>query len=137
MPRGPNLSVELRGQIVGMRRSNKSIRQIALELDIPHSTVADTIQRFKQTGSNENVSGSGRPPILTKRDKNHLARTVKLNHFKSLKEITNQLPFNVSIDTIRNALKEQGINQYQAAKKPAITTKNIRKLKNCCQDAAK
>src|SRR3954462_7972101 len=94
MPRGQELSVELRGQIVGMMHANKSIRQIALELGIPHTTVAYAIQRFKKTGSSENLPRPGRPPILTKRDKNHLARAVKLNHFKLLQEITNQQPFN-------------------------------------------
>lgn len=136
MPRGPELSVELRGQIIGMMSSNKSTRQIGLELGLPHTTVAYAIQRFKKTGSSENISRPGRPSILTKRDKNHLARMVKLNRFKPLHEITNQEPINISIDTARNALKERGINRYTAAKKPSITPKNIQERKDWCQDLA-
>ena len=97
MPRGPELSIETRGQIIGMMQANKSARQIGLKLCIPHSTVAYAIQRFKRNGFNENISRPGRPSILTKCDKNHLTRTVKQNRFKPLHEIITQEPFNVSI----------------------------------------
>ena len=136
MPRGQELSVEVRGQIVGMMRSNKSTRQIRLELGLPHSTIAYAIQHFKKTGSSENISRPGRPSLLTKRDKNHLTRMVKQNHFKPLHEITNQEPTKVSISTAQNVLKERGISQYTAAKKSLITPRNIQGRKDWCQDIA-
>ena len=130
MPRGQELSVEVRGQIVGMMCSNKSTWQIRLELGLPHSTIAYAIQRFKKTGSSENISRPGCPSLLAKCDKNHLTRMVKQNHFKPLHEITNQEPTKVSISIARNVLKERGISQYTAAKKTLITPRNIQERKD-------
>src|SRR4051794_28916019 len=99
MPRGPQMSTDIRGEIIGMARCNKSAREIGRELGIPHTTVTYTNQRFKKTGANVDMPRFGRPTILTERGKNHLARTVKANRFKSLREIINQEPVNVSVDT--------------------------------------
>ena len=126
MPRGPEISTELKGIIIGMANSSKSARQIALELGKPYSTIMYVIRCFKKTQSTKNLPRSGCPSLLTKRDKNHLVRAVKANHFKPLRNITNQLPINCSIDTARNALKEYGIGSFIAAKKPKITPKNIK-----------
>ena len=80
---------------------------------------------------------SGRPSLLTERDKTHLVRTIKSNRFKPLREITNQLPTKSSISTMWNALKEHGVNSYTATKKPNITPKNIKKRKDWCQHVSK
>jgi len=77
---------------------------------------------------------SRHPTLLTKHDKTHLGRITKLNHFKSLCEITNQLLINCSLDTAWNALREHSINSYTAVKKPNITLANIQKCKNWCQN---
>jgi transposase len=136
MPQNPQLSSDIRGQIIGMSRSNKSAREIGRELGISYTTVAYTIRRFKKTGSNANMPKSGRPTLLTERDKNHLARTVKTNRFKPLREIVNHEPINVSVDTARRGLKERGVDHYVAAKKPKITPTNVQKRKDWCQDVA-
>jgi transposase len=91
--------MDIKGQIVGMSNSGKSARQIGRELGIPDTTVSYIIRRFKETGSNENLPRSGRPHILTERDKNHLERASKLNRFTPLRHIVNQLPLNASIGT--------------------------------------
>src|SRR6184192_1971569 len=101
MPRGPELSMDLRGQIIGMANCNKSARQIGHELGIPHTTVSYAIKRFRKTSSNEDLPRSGHPSKLTECNKNVLGRIVKKNQFQPLNEITNQLPVNVHIHTIR------------------------------------
>jgi transposase len=134
MPRSKELSMELKGQIIGMANSGKSARQIGSELGIADTTISYVLRRFRMTGSNENMSRSGRPSILTERDKNHLERTAKLNRFTSLRQIINQVPINASVDTARKALKERNMNQHPAAKKPFLTPKNIQKRKSWCND---
>src|SRR5215212_3378386 len=126
--------MELKGIIIGMANANKSAQQIASELDKSHSTVSYIIKYFKKTQSNKNMPRSRHPTLLTKHDKTHLGRITKLNHFKSLYEITNQLPINYSLDTTWNMLREHSINSYTAAKKPNITPANIQKHKNWCQN---
>jgi transposase len=125
-----------RGKIIGMANSNKTARQIGHELGIPYTTVAYTIRRFKNSGSNEDLPRSGRPTLLTERDKNNLARTVKANRFKPLREIVNQQPINVVTRTARNALKERGVDLYVAAKKPNISAKNIQGREDWCRQVA-
>lgn len=132
MPRGQELSIELRGQVVGMALANKSSRKIGDELGIPHTTIAYAIRRFKENNSNINRERSGRPAILTERSKNLLGRQAKLKRFKPLKEIANQLPVNVSLTVARKALKERGINHHVAAKKPLISTQNVQRRTNWC-----
>ena len=115
--------MDTRGQIIEMAKNNLSARQICRELGIPHTTVAYTIRRFNKTGENSDTPRSGRPAILTERDKRHLARTVKQNRFMPLQEITNQLPVEMSIPTARKALNEGGIDHFIAAKKNQDHTK--------------
>ena len=115
-----------------MINCNKSARQIRLELNIPYSTISYIVWQFNKTGSNENLPRSGRPSILTKRDKNHLERMSKVNRFTPLRHIIGQLPLNVSVNTAWRALKEQGINQYEAAKRPYLKPENVQKRKTWC-----
>ena len=77
MPRSKELSMDIKGQIVGMANSGKTARQIGRELDIVDTTISYVLRRFRMTGSNENAPRSGRPSILTNRDKTHLATIVK------------------------------------------------------------
>ena len=62
MPRSQELSMEIKGQIVGMASSGKSARQIGRELGIADTTVSYALQRFRMSGSNKNAPRSGRPP---------------------------------------------------------------------------
>ena len=48
MLRGPQLSSDIRGQIIGMSRSNKSAREIGRELGISHTTVAYHDQKTQE-----------------------------------------------------------------------------------------
>jgi transposase len=137
MPRSKELSSEVKGQIIGMSNSGKSARQIGRELDIAETTVGYVIRKFRMTGSSENKSRSGRPSVLTARDKSHLATTVKRNRFMPLREITDQLPANVYRWTVSKALKESGMSLCAAAKKPNISPKNIIERKNWCKDLSK
>jgi transposase len=132
MPHGKELSAELRGQIVGMAKSDKSSREIGNQLGIPHTTIAYTIRRYKENSSNIDRKRSGRPAVLTERSKNLLRREAKRNRFKPLKEITNQLPVKVSVTTSRKALNERGLHHHVAAKKPLISAQNIQRRKDWC-----
>ena len=129
MPWGVELSSDVKGQIIGMSNSNKSARQISRELNIPHSTISYTIERFRKTGSNNNLPWSRRPSLLTERNMNMLGRTIKKNRFTPLKEVINQLPITVNVRTAWNALKEHNINLYTATKNPISRLQTSRNAK--------
>ena len=130
------LSIETKGQIIGIADSGKSAQQIGSKLGIADTTVSYILRRFRMTGSNENRPRSGRPSLLTKRDKNHFERSIKLNRFTPLRQIINQIPLNISTDTARRALKERDMNQYQAAKKPFLKPENVQKRKAWCNNTS-
>jgi transposase len=137
MPQRQEHSAEKKGQIIGMADAGYSMRQIGDKLNIPFTTVGRVIKRFKETGSTKNLTRPGRPSLLTERDTNHLARISKLHRFMPLREITDNVPVNVSTETVRLALKKRGRKLYMAAKKPKITPKNVQQRKNWCQDVSK
>jgi transposase len=132
MPWGAEVSANKKGQIIGLTIAGKSIWQIENELAVPKSTIADIVKRFKETGSNENMPRSGHPPILTKRDKNHLAIELKRQRFISLTDISNQLPIKASRRVLQEAMNEHGLKLHAAAKKPQISPKNIENHKKWC-----
>src|SRR5438270_5942343 len=67
MPKTSEISMDTRGQIVGMSNAGKSAREIGRELGISDSTFRTLLDGTKKTGSNENLLRSGRPSILTER----------------------------------------------------------------------
>lgn len=137
MPRAggcKELTMDIKGQIVGMSSCGRSIRQIGKELTLPYSTVRRTLVKFRKTGSVENEARSGRPKILSERDKNHLEIAVDRNHFSTLRDISNNIPTDASRWTVSRSLKERGVKLCAAAKKPNISTKNIKGRKDWCKD---
>ena len=130
---GAEVSANVKGQIIGLTLARKSIHQIENELAIPKSTIAGIVKWFKETSSNENMPRSGRPSILTERDKNHLSIELKWQHFTLLMDISNHLPIKASQRVLREALNECGMKLYAAAKKPQISAKNVENRKKWCR----
>jgi ketohexokinase/beta-glucosidase len=82
----------------------------------------------KDKNDDENTSPSkpmGRPPKLGEKGKRLLVRTVKKNRRATLAEITNETGADVSMSTIRRALKDEGINNRIARLKPFLVQRHI------------
>ncbi|CAB4382790.1 unnamed protein product [Rhizophagus irregularis] len=84
--RGNELSATKREQIIGVYLSGVKQKIISTQLDIPTSTVSDTIKRYKETGSAIPEKRSGRPKILTQCDTQVLRHIVRTDWFSSLDE---------------------------------------------------
>jgi transposase len=61
-------------EIIKLYKQKKSLRKISLEKDIPLTTVARTVTKFKEFGSCSRIKGSGRRPILESEDKKLLKK---------------------------------------------------------------
>jgi transposase len=69
----------------------KTVRNIANDLDVPKSTVGDIIKNYAETGELK-VKGKspGRPRIVTQRSQRNLIKICKKNRRNTLRDITAQ-----------------------------------------------
>jgi len=127
-----------RGQIIGAWKFGHSEREIEETLGHPKSTVHDTIKRYRETSTVTPISRSGRPRILTDRDKRHIVRIVRSNRQQTTQQIRNNFVESsgtvVSFATVRRALWEAGYNSRVAARKPLISPKNRKDRVQWCRD---
>ena len=77
MPRNSELSDFQKGEIVGYQRNGRSLKDISKELNIPKSTVAFVIKKWKMIGDCRNVLRSGRPKKLTDKDRRVLTKEIR------------------------------------------------------------
>src|SRR5688572_29993593 len=126
-----------RGIIIGGWLFGHSEREIEAKTGHPKSTVHDTIERYCETGAGSSRPRSGRPPILTDRDKRHIVRIVKSNRQQSARQLQSNFVQSsgtvVSIKTIKRALHEAGYHSRVAVRKPLISAKNRRDRLQWCR----
>ena len=111
-----------KGQIEG-RSGMMSHAEIGRELGRPRRTVSSFLQRLHERESKENIPRPGRPRKTTKSDDRYLIRTAELDTDQPLKELRNATNLGISIQTIRQRLREVGIRKW-VAKKRALLTKD-------------
>lgn len=80
-----------RGHVYGMYECGKSYRDIANLTGMSYEAARDCVKRIRESGSCERKEGSGRPPILTERDKRHIARIIENERFVSIYKIQEDL----------------------------------------------
>lgn len=130
MPRGINLTDDLKFRVVSAYQAGIRQAEIARQFFLKRSTVCMLIKRYEQRGDVSTKKKSGRPTKVTPR----LARTIKKisteNPFLSSSKIKARinemgLP-SVSSRTIRRKLVEANLFSRRPAKKPLLSKKNIR-----------
>ncbi len=73
-PHGIELSEDLKKRIVALHKDGVGYKKIAKTLKLSCSTVANSIQRFNRTGSNQNRRRHGRPKKLSGRAQRHIQK---------------------------------------------------------------
>lgn len=122
--KGPEIDLERKNQFIGAVNAGQDIAKAARHYGINSSTTRNIVQKFRNTGSVENLPRSGRPRALTDSDKRHFIRAVRKARRKPLSDIGNELGLKVSIQTLRNALKEQNYHRCVAKKVPLLTSRH-------------
>jgi len=121
------LTSEEREQIIGAHRCGTKPATIAKTLGFPPSTVYDTVNRFKQSGSAQPKARPGRPQSLSDRDQRVVKRTVLAGRHRPLGEITNEvntrLDMDLCQDTMRKYIARAGFSSCLACKKPLLRKK--------------
>ncbi|CAH1760180.1 1387_t:CDS:2 [Entrophospora sp. SA101] len=122
--RRKELSVAQREQIIGAYISGVRQKVISAQLDIPTSTINDTIKLYKETGYATPEKYPGRPKLLTQRDTRTLQRIVHDNRFSPLGDITNKFNFhlntNLHYNTVRKYLRDEGLAYKEDCIQPTV-----------------
>ena len=136
--RGNELSNIQRERIIGAYLSGTKQTIISAQLNIPFSTVNDTIKRYKETGSAEPKKHPGRPKMLTKRDNRVLQRIIRDNRFAPLSNITDSLNSRLNTtlhyNTVRKYIYDEGLGSYATRKKPRLTAEQRKKRFKWCKE---
>lgn len=119
------LSIDLREKIARLHRVDcLGYKAIAGRLEIPVTTVASIVQKFKNTGSIMDRPRSGRPRKLSERSVKYLANLVRRVPHLHSGELASTFQSHgiaeVGARTIRHVLQQNGLPGRVARKKPFL-----------------
>lgn len=127
-PRGKQTGVEARQIILKLHFDGKTVREIAELVGRSKSTVHDIIKRFREDGRLINKSQEGKRKRLNSREERSIIREIKVDPFKTAKELRMSIKTNFGKDvcdnTVRNTLHRYDLHGRVAQKKPYISPKN-------------
>ncbi|KAG7500556.1 Transposable element Tcb1 transposase [Solea senegalensis] len=89
--RRKELSREIRKKIIDKHVKGKGYKTISKQLDVPVTTVAHIIQKFKIHGTLANLPGRGRRRKIDEKSKRRIIRMVTKEPRKTSKEIKGEL----------------------------------------------
>jgi transposase len=117
------------GKVVALKEQGLSIRKISTLLNIPKSTVFNSLARYSERGTIKRKEGSGRVSLLKDEHKNIISKILdeepKISVPKINAKLQEKTGVKVSSNTIRKELKEQGFAAYSPLKRPLLSKKNI------------
>ncbi len=123
-PHGKELSEDLKKIIVALHKDGVGYKKIAKTLKLSCSTVAETIQRIKRTGSTQNKPRHDRPNKLSARAQRHIQRLCLGNRRMSAASIAAEVEGvwgqPVSAQTIHRTLQQIGLHGCRPRRKPLL-----------------
>ena len=93
-----------------------SVREVARTLSISIGSVS----KIRQTLNITDCARQGRPRALTEKDEAYLRRQILSGKAKNAADLHRAAGFNVCKQTVRNALRRQGLNARVKVKKPLL-----------------
>ncbi len=105
-------------EIIVLHKEGYSVRQITKKVRVPKSTVEETIQRWKETGSVRDRARVGRPVKITSKVRRRIDRYLKKHDEAVPKEVIRDLKLNLSSSSINKVRRSLGYQKGQG--KPLI-----------------
>lgn len=125
MPRGINLSEQLKQKIVDLHKSGVKQVDIASRFVLHKSVVSKTISNYKNRETVKSIKKSGRPRKTSKKLEQRIKWISQQNPKKSSAAILKELgDVNISYKTVQRRLIEVGLFSRRSAKKPMISSRN-------------
>ncbi|KAG2461018.1 TCB1 transposase, partial [Polypterus senegalus] len=119
------LSQEIRKKIIDKHVKGKGYKTISKQLDVPVTTVAHIIQKFKIHGTVANLPGRGRRRKIDDKSKRRIIQMVTKEPRITSKEIQGELQAqgtSVSDRTIRRRLSQSGLHGRRPRRTPLLKT---------------
>jgi transposase len=120
------LSSEARSAIIAKHEAGVSNKDLVAEFRCSDKTIYNTLKRWKLHNTTHSLDRTGRPEILTRREKRDIIRIVrktpKLEYSQLIKDaglLNCTTP--PSKRTIARCLQISGLNKYRCAKRPKLT----------------
>jgi len=132
--RGKELTPWDRATIVSQRKAGLTYPEISKELGIALTTVKKTVKKHSAGDSTgHSKPRSGRPKKHDDRVHRRIIRFCRTAPDATYAEVIERLQLDVSKDTVRRILKEQGITNWRKKKRPALTKENARERLLFCR----
>jgi len=114
------LSILVRGEILGMKEGGMGYGAIAEKLKLPKSTVVSTIKRFGPRKNLASKKRSGRQPKVSPKDMKRLDSYIKRHWDATPKEIVASIPFPVKERQVYNLRRKLGYIPDSGKKIPKL-----------------
>ena len=116
-----------KGMIIAFFACLQCITTVAHLVGRPWSTVKNFLVRATERQSLANLPRSGRPEILTKRQRRAILRAVRKDRQLTHEEVRRQHAPNVSLITVRRLLRQHHLRKWLAKKRPKLTEQHAAK----------
>ena len=130
-PKKSEISVSVRDRVIFLRQNGQSYREIGKTLNLSFRTVQYIVKKYEKTKSTDNQPRTGRPKVLTNRERRYIIKKATKYPFTSAQALCNDVAStsgkSVCPQTIRNVLHSAEIFGRAARKKPFINNVNREK----------
>ena len=131
------LSIQDRGRAIGWLHDGQTQRTVAQHLNVSQGIIGRLWQRFRTTNAVQNRPRSGRPRSTTAREDRFLMITALQQRFVTARHLRDQLRAargtNVSDQTIRNRLRDRGLQCRHPAVRPPLLDRHRRARRDWCR----
>ena len=131
-PRKTELTPYQCGMIVGAQALVHTPTEIGKTLNYTKSTVQSTIQKHSIRNDGVSKSRSGRPEVLSERDRRYIIKHARINPRITYTQIKLEVGLGCSRTTIYRALKLYGLTNCVAKKRPLLTPEVAKKRLDWC-----
>jgi transposase len=116
-----HLSPICRAVICALVIYGQSIASVARDFHVSRATVRTTVEGCTTQRTFESAPRSGRPSVLTKKEKQYIFLLVKKDPRLAKKALVNATGKSVSYSTIRRCLRAHNIRKWRAQKRIPLT----------------
>ncbi|KAK3884201.1 hypothetical protein Pcinc_011477 [Petrolisthes cinctipes] len=116
--------VAQRGRIVGMKEGGLSAAEIAAEFGLHRATVYSWLRRWEEDGELRDGPRSGVKRKTTPQDDQRIREYAETHPFGNAVDAQQNLNLDLSVQTVRNRLKEMGYHHRTPSKKLKLTERH-------------
>jgi len=115
-----------KGMIIVFFVIYSTISTVSLLVGRPWPTVKSLLQRYYKRSTTDNLSRSGRPEVLSKRDKRTILHAVGKHRQYTREQIRRIYAPHISLPTFNRLLQQHNIKKWLAKKQPRLKVEHVK-----------